>query len=136
MSIKPGDSGVVIGYQVDEFTHTWSAEYFTLWYDIGYCFTGKVATLINFPLELGHDDYSFLDQVVEDFEHGLDSILTDSINTPEMDASFDEADDIPFSVFSGFLHLVSSVFDNSRLQIAPSISSQIVLSGCTFTSMM
>ena len=26
MDIKPGDSGVVIGYQVDEFTHTWSAE--------------------------------------------------------------------------------------------------------------
>ena len=27
MGIIPGDSGVVIGYQVDEFTHTWSAEY-------------------------------------------------------------------------------------------------------------
>ena len=26
VGIKPGDSGVVIGYQVDEFTHTWSAE--------------------------------------------------------------------------------------------------------------
>ena len=26
MGIKPGDSGVVIGYQVDVFTHTWSAE--------------------------------------------------------------------------------------------------------------
>ena len=26
MGIKPGDSGVVIGYQVDAFTHTWSAE--------------------------------------------------------------------------------------------------------------
>ena len=28
MSIKPGDSSVVIGYQVDEFTHAWSAEQF------------------------------------------------------------------------------------------------------------
>ena len=28
IGIKPGDSGVVIGYQVDEFTHTWSAEQF------------------------------------------------------------------------------------------------------------
>ena len=28
MSIKPGDSGVVIGYQVDEFTPTWYAEQF------------------------------------------------------------------------------------------------------------
>ena len=26
MGIKPGDSGVVIGYQIDEFMHTWSAE--------------------------------------------------------------------------------------------------------------
>ena len=26
MGIKSGDSGVVIGYQVDEFTCTWSAE--------------------------------------------------------------------------------------------------------------
>ena len=24
VGIKPGGSGVVIGYQVDEFTHTWS----------------------------------------------------------------------------------------------------------------
>ena len=28
VGIKPGDSGVVIGYQVDEFTCTWSAEQF------------------------------------------------------------------------------------------------------------
>ena len=28
MAIKPGDSGVVISYQVDEFTRTWSAEWF------------------------------------------------------------------------------------------------------------
>ena len=28
VGIKPGDSGVVIGYQVFEFTHTWSAECF------------------------------------------------------------------------------------------------------------
>ena len=26
VGIKPGDSGVVIGYHVDEFTHTWSTE--------------------------------------------------------------------------------------------------------------
>ena len=26
MGVKPGDSGGVIGYQVDEFTHTWSAQ--------------------------------------------------------------------------------------------------------------
>ena len=26
VSIKPGDSSMVIGYQVDEFTHTWLVE--------------------------------------------------------------------------------------------------------------
>ena len=28
VGIEPGDSGVVIGYQVDEFTHSWPAEHF------------------------------------------------------------------------------------------------------------
>ena len=28
VGIKPGDSHVGIGYLVDEFTHTWSAEHF------------------------------------------------------------------------------------------------------------
>ena len=32
MGVKPGDSGVVIGYQVDEFTHTWSAVH--LWLNL------------------------------------------------------------------------------------------------------
>ena len=30
VSVKPGDSGVVIGCQVDEFTYTWSEEYWLL----------------------------------------------------------------------------------------------------------
>ena len=29
VEINPGDSGMMIGYQVDEFTHTWSVEYLT-----------------------------------------------------------------------------------------------------------
>ena len=57
------------------------------------------------PLDPGYKDYSFLDQEVEGFEHGLDSILTDSPDTPELDASFDDADAVPSSVSSGFLHL-------------------------------
>ena len=28
VGIKPGDCGVIIGYQVDEFTHNWSVECF------------------------------------------------------------------------------------------------------------
>ena len=45
---------------------------------------GKVSTLTHFPLELGCENYSFLDQAVTDIEHGLDSILMDSINTQDL----------------------------------------------------
>ena len=58
-----------------------------------------------------------------DFEQGLDSIVTDSLETPELDASLDEPDAIPSSVSSGFLYLVSALSDNSKLQLAPSIRS-------------
>ena len=67
MGIKPGDSSVVIGYQVDEFTHTWSAELFVAHSHIYPGFTGKVSSLTHFPLEPGCEDYAFLDQAVVDF---------------------------------------------------------------------
>ena len=50
MGIKPDDSGVVIGYQVDEFTRTWSAEQFVAHSHIYPGFTGKVSSLTHFPL--------------------------------------------------------------------------------------
>ena len=28
VGVKPGDSAAVIGYHIDKFTHTWSAEHF------------------------------------------------------------------------------------------------------------
>ena len=56
MGIKPGDSGVVIGYQVDEFTHTWSAEQFVAHSHIYPRFSGKVSSLTLFPLEPGCED--------------------------------------------------------------------------------
>ena len=40
-------------------------------------FTGKVPSLTHFPLELGCEDYSFVDHAVANFEEGFDSILTD-----------------------------------------------------------
>ena len=83
VGIKPGDSGVVIGYQVDEFTRMWSVEQCVAHFHIYSGFTGKVSSLTHFPLEPRCEDYSFLDQAVADFEQGLDSILTDSIKTPE-----------------------------------------------------
>ena len=119
--IKPGDSGVVIGYWVDEFTHTWSAEWFVAHSHIYSEFTGKVSSLTHFPLVPGPGDYSFLDQAMADFEQGLDSILTDSLDTPELDTSLDEPDAITSSVSSGFLHSGSTLFDNSKPQLAPSI---------------
>ena len=94
MGIKPGDSGMVIGYQVDEFTCTWSAEQFVAHSHIYPGFTGKVSSSTHFPLEPGCEDYAFLDQTVADFEQGLDSILTDSLETLEFDTSLEEPDAI------------------------------------------
>ena len=104
MGIKPGDSGVVSGYQVDEFTCTWSAEQFVAHSCIYPGLTGKVSSLTHFPLEPGCEDYAFLDQAVADFEQGLDSILTDSLETLELDTSLEEPDAITSSVSSGFLN--------------------------------
>ena len=106
VGVEPGDSGVVIGYQVNEFTHTWSAEHFVAHSHIYPVFTSKVSSLTHFPLEPGCEDYSFLDQAVADFEQGLDSILTDSIETSELETSVGEPDAITSSFSSGFLYLV------------------------------
>ena len=78
VGIKLGDSGLVIGYQVDVFTCTWSAEWFVAHSHIDPGFTGKVSSLTLFPWNWGCEDYSFLSQAMVDFEQGLDSILTDS----------------------------------------------------------
>ena len=123
IGIKPCDSCVVIGYQVHEFTCTWSVEQFVAHSHIYPVFTGKVSSSTHFPLEPGCEGYSFLDQAMADFEQCLDSILTNSLEIPEMDASLDEPDTITSSVSSGFLCLVSTLSDNSKLQLAPSIRS-------------
>ena len=81
MAIKPSDSDEVVEYQVDEITHSWSAEWFVAHSHIYPWFTGKVLSLIHFPLEPSCEDYFFLDKAVANFEQGLDSILTDSLKT-------------------------------------------------------
>ena len=126
VGIKPGGFGVVIRYQVDKFTHTWSMECFLAQSDIYPGFMSKVSALIHFPLKTGCEDYSFLYLAVEDFEHGLYSILMDSIDVPELDASFDEADAVLSSVSSGYVCLVSTISDVSRLQLARSFKSHIL----------
>ena len=123
MGVKFGDSGVMTGYQVDEFTSTWLAEQYVAHSHIYLRFTGKVSLFTHFPLEPGCGDYSFLDQAMADFEQGLDFILTSSLETPELDTYLDEPDAIPSSVSSEFLCSASALSDNSKLQLAPSIRS-------------
>ena len=65
----------------------------------------------------------FLDQAVEDFVLGLNSILTDSVKTPEVDASINEAEIGPVSLSSGFLCSFSTHSDISKLQLVHSIKS-------------
>ena len=81
----------------------------------------KVSSLAQFCLELDCEDYSILDQTVEVFLHGLGSIFMDSVNTLELDTSFDQHDSSASSVSLCFLRLVSTLSDSSKLQLAPSI---------------
>ena len=58
---------------------------------------------------------------MEDFDHGLDSILKDFVSAPKLDAFLDEVDAILSSASLGFLHLVSTLSDTFRPQLAPSM---------------
>ena len=82
-----------------------------------------MSSLTHLPLEPGCEDYSILDQAVADLERGLDSILNDSLETPGLDASLDEPDAITSSVSCWFLCFISTLSDNPKLQLAPSITS-------------
>ena len=87
-------------------------EYFVAWSHIYPGFTDKVSKLIHFPLELWCKDYSFLDLTDQDFEIGLDPILTNYVKTPEMDASFHEADTMP-SLLSSPLSIIFRYFQTT-----------------------
>ena len=80
----------------------------------------KVSILTHLPLEPGCEDYYLLDQAIADFEHGLDSILINTVKTLECDTSFDEPDAMPSSVSSGLFCLLNTISDHSKLQLAPS----------------
>ena len=62
VGIQPGDSGVMTGYQVDGFTHTWSTEQFVAHSHVYPGFTGKVSSLY-FPLALGCEDYFWTNEL-------------------------------------------------------------------------
>ena len=121
VGIKLGDSFVLIGCQFDECTYNLSVECFIVWSYIYPGVMGQVSTPIHFPLEPGCEDCFLFDQAVNDLEHHLNSILRDTFDTPELDATFDEADALPSSVSSGLLCLVSTISGISRLQFASSI---------------
>ena len=55
-------------------------------------FTDKVSSHTHFSLKLGWDNDSLLDQAIAEFEQGLDFIVTDSIETLDLDASFQKPD--------------------------------------------
>ena len=86
-----------------------------------------MSTLAYFPIDLSCEDYSFLDRTVEKSDYGLDSIFIKSIDTLELDVSFDEPDAIASLVFAGFLHSISTLSDSSKLQFVPSFKSCILL---------
>ena len=114
---------MVIGYQVDEFTCTWSAEWFVAY---SYMYPGimdKLSSLTHFPHEPGCEEYSFLDQAIWDFEEGFDSILTDSARTLGLNTFLDEHDVITSSFSSAFLHSGSPASDTFKPQLASSIRS-------------
>ena len=86
----------------DEFILIWSAE--SVVQSKNYPgFMGKVSNLTDFPHELGCEDFTFLDHGVDYFECGLKSAFIDSSEIPELDAFFDELDNIASSVFLMFL---------------------------------
>ena len=60
VGVKPNDSGVGIGFQVDEFTWTWSMEHFVAWLHIYPGFFSRVSTLTHFLLEWCCEEYSFV----------------------------------------------------------------------------
>ena len=122
VGLKPGESGVVKGYQVSKFTHL-VGKHFVVLSHIYSGFMGNVSSLTPFSLEAGCEDYSFLDQAVVDFEQDLDSILNDSTETLELDTSFEEADGVHSSVTSGFQCSYITISDTSKLQLATSIKS-------------
>ena len=87
------------------------------------CFIDEVSILTHFFLESGYKDYSFLNQVVADFElwfsfhpHWLQH------NTSTWCILW-WAWCCDFSVSPGFLHWVTKISDNSKPQLAPSIKS-------------
>ena len=77
--------------------------------------------LTHFPLKPGSKNYSFLDQAVADLQQGLTFILSNSVETPELDTSLDKPHNMTSSVSSEFLFSACNVSDTSETELSPDI---------------
>ena len=68
MDVKPIEPGEVIGYQIDNFTHTLSAEHLGVCLQVYPVFIDKVSPWTHFSWESGCEDYF---PGLGDFEPGL-----------------------------------------------------------------
>ena len=94
MGIKPCDSGVVIAYQVDEFTHNWSAEQFVAHSYIypGFTFATSLATLVAFGFwsSTPPDNIALTpanrkaDQSLSEFQTGIGATAHATLNTEQL----------------------------------------------------
>ena len=121
VGIKPGECGAVIGYQGDKFTPSLLAELSVISHTFILVWWASCQHLPTSFLNQGIRMTPFFTKHLK--TDGLDSILTNSIETLELDAFFEEADTRPSSISSGFLHFVGTNSDISKLQFAPSIKS-------------
>ena len=113
--VKPGDPHVMIGYPVHAFTCIWLTEH-CMFMNNTFVPGSWVRCHLSFPfpLELGfYYDYSFFRPSF--WGKGLDPILTDSVETPDLNVTFTS------SVFSRFQCTISTISDNSRPKLTPSI---------------
>ena len=119
--VKPGDSGVVIGYQVMNVLAPGQQSVSLLDH------TFMLVSQVRCP----HLPTSHLNQAVriapfwtrqwKTLNMARLLFLTESVNIPVLDASLGKAAAILSSVPSGFLCSVSTISDTFRLQLAPSI---------------
>ena len=122
VGIKPGDSDMMIRYHVDEYTCTLPMEYFIPSSLLHPGFMGKVLTLNHFPLKAGCENYPFWTRLLKTLSMVLilssETLLTYWNRMHPLMRLM-----LYILQSSGFLCLVSTISDNSRLQLAPSIKS-------------
>ena len=125
MKIKPHDSGVAVGYQIDEFTHTWSAEWFVAHSPIYPGVMANVSTLSHLTEDVRFTHFYASQLQTLNGACILSSLIP--LRHWTWDTSFGEPNVITSSVFLGFLHLVISASDTCKQYLAPSIRSHKLL---------